>query len=216
MIPAFTGFILLRGKCLGAHLHGTDVAQHGAYSSQQEVRDVQARSDSEGLRRPRGGGSGNGPAPAARPQGPARPLHGASLSPAALMRAALPRSPHRKPRAASRGFPTPRGKSEAHSAAPLPPFFAFCPRVSESLSLSLFACFACFVFAFGFGAGAGAEPPHSLSSFLPSAGERSANRPRPRPPLPTLLVEGGLGVCGRGCSPWLFKHVECVRLLTPK
>ena len=34
--------------------------------------------------------------------------------------------------------------------------------------------------------------------------------------LPSLLVEGGLGVCGRGCSPWLFKHVECVRRLTPK
>ena len=51
-------------------------------------------------------------------------------------------------------------------------------------------------------------PPQALpvtcrSCFLLlSAGVRSANKPGPSPPpLPTLLVEGGLGVCGGSFSP---------------
>ena len=56
----------------------------------------------------------------------------------------------------------------------------------------------------------------SLPSFLPSAGDESANRPGQGPPSLPCWWKRACGVCVRGCSPRSLQHVECVRRCTPK
>ena len=56
----------------------------------------------------------------------------------------------------------------------------------------------------------------SLPSFLPSAGDESANRPRPRPPLPTLLVEEGLWSLCSGLFPAVFATCKVCSAMHPQ
>ena len=61
--------------------------------------------------------------------------------------------------------------------------------------------------------------PYAALSLLPSfllLGKSLRANSGLGPPLPTLLVEGGLGVCVRGCSPRTFQLVVCSRRCTPQ
>ena len=55
-----------------------------------------------------------------------------------------------------------------------------------------------------------------LPSFLPSAKDGSANRPGPRPPLPTLLVEEGLWSLCSGLFPAVFATCRVCSAMHPQ